>query len=433
MKRMGKAASLAAAIMAMAALAGPGRAQDAPPSALRQGVVAIVNDTAISSYDLQQRVLLLVATSGVQPTAQNTPQFEQEAVNELIDEALEMQEVRRAEKDQKFKIVADDDAVNRRINEIASQSPYKTGPALLDAFANAGIAPETFRAQVRADISWQDWMHGRYGGSRIKISPAQVKAVVDEIQAQASQPQYLLGEILIDADHAGGMDKAEAAAEQLIAQLQQGAQFTQIARQFSASSTAANGGDTGWLSEAELPAELRPAVEQLRPGEISKPIPTQNGVFIVLMRDKRAGSTTQLISLKQAAISLPPDASPQAVAEARRKLTALKGQLNDGCDGLEAKASKVEGVVAGDLGEADVKDLKPEFRDAVQSLPVGQVAGPIRTDAGLHLIAVCGRRLAGVTIPPPEEIEAKLKEDEIGLISKRQLRDLRNSATIEFP
>jgi peptidyl-prolyl cis-trans isomerase SurA len=433
MKRMGKAASLAAAIMATAALAGPGRAQDAPPSALRQGVVAIVNDIAISSYDLQQRVLLLVATSGVQPTAQNTPQFEQEAVNELIDEALEMQEVRRAEKDQKFKIVADDDAVNRRIDEIASQSPYKTGAALLEAFANAGIAPETFRAQIRADISWQDWMHGRYGGSRLKISPAQIKAVADEIQAQASQPQYLLGEILIDADHAGGMDKAETAAEQLVAQLQQGAQFTQIARQFSASSTAANGGDTGWLSEAELPAELRPAVEQLRPGEISKPIPTENGVFIVLMRDKRAGSTSQLISLKQAAISLPPDASPQAVAEAQRKLTALKGQLNDGCDGLEAKAGKVEGVVAGDLGEADIKDLKPEFRDAVQSLPVGQIAGPIRTDAGLHLIAVCGRRLAGVNVPPPEEIEARLKEQEIGLISKRQLRDLRNSATIEFP
>ncbi|HZC15265.1 MAG TPA: peptidylprolyl isomerase [Caulobacteraceae bacterium] len=430
---MGKAASFAATIMAMAALAGSGRAQDAPPSTLRQGVVAIVNDNVISSYDLQQRVLLLIATSGVQPTAQNTSQFEQEAVNELIDESLEMQEVRRAEKDQKFKIVADDNAVKERVDEIASQSPYKTGDRLLEAFSNAGIAPETFRNQVRADISWQDWMHGRYGGSRLKISPAQIKAVVDEIEAQAAQPQYLLGEILVDADHAGGMDKAEAAGEQLVAQIQQGAQFAQIARQFSSSSTAATGGDTGWLSAAELPAELRPVVEQLRQGEISKPIPSQSGVYIMLMRDKRAGSTSQLVSLKQAAISLAPDATPQAVADAQRKLTALKGQLSDGCDGLEAKAGKVAGVVAGDLGEADVKDLKPEFRDAIQSLPVGQVAGPIRTGAGLHLIAVCNRRQAGVSIPPSDQIEARLKEQEIGLISKRQLRDLRNSATIEFP
>ncbi len=430
---MGRAASLAATITALAALAATARAQDAPPSTLRQGVVAIVNDNVISSYDLQQRVLLLVATSGVQPTAQNTPQFEQEAVNELIDEALEMQEVRRAEKDQKFKIVADDDAVNRRIDEVAQQSPYKTGARLLEAFGNAGIEPATFRAQVRADISWQDWMHGRYGGSRLKISPAQVNAVVSEIEAQASKPQYLLGEILIDADHAGGMPQAEAAGAQLVTQLQGGAPFTQVARQFSSASTAATGGDAGWLSEAELPAELRPVVEQLRTGELSKPISAQNGVYILLLRDKRAGATSELISLKQAAISLPPDAAPQAVAEAQRKLVALRTELKDGCDGLEARAAKVDGVVAGDLGEADMKDLKPEFRDAVQSLTPRQVSQPIRTDAGLHLIAVCGRRQAGVNIPPTDEIEARLKEQEISLISKRSLRDLRNSATIEFP
>jgi len=423
---------MAAAITALAALAATARAQEAP-STLRQGVVAIVNDNVISSYDLQQRVLLLVATSGVQPTAQNTPQFEQEAVNELIDEALEMQEVRRAEKDQKFKIVADDDAVNHRIDEIAQQSPYKSGERLLEAFANAGIEPATFRAQVRADISWQDWMHGRYGGSRLKISQAQVNAVVSEIEAQASQPQYLLGEILLDADHAGGIPQAEAAGAQLVTQLQQGAPFTQVARQFSSASTAATGGDAGWLSEAQLPAELRPVVEQLRPGELSRPIDAPNGVYIILLRDKRAGSTAELISLKQAAISLPPDATPQAVADAQRKLMALRGELKDGCDGLEARAAKVDGVVAGDLGEADLKDLKPEFRDAVQSLTAGQVSEPIRTDAGLHLIAVCGRRQAGVNIPPTNEIEARLKEQEISLISKRQLRDLRNSATIEFP
>jgi peptidyl-prolyl cis-trans isomerase SurA len=424
---------MAAAITALAALATTAHAQDAPPSSLRQGVVAIVNDNVISGYDLQQRVLLLVATSGVQPTAQNTPQFEQEAVNELIDEALEMQEVRRAEKDQKFKIVADDDAVNRRIDEIAQSSPYKTGARLLQAFSDSGIAPETFRAQVRADISWQDWMHGRYGGSRLKISPAQVSAVIAEIEAQAAKPQYLLGEILIDADHAGGMAQAQAAGDQIVTQLQQGASFTQIARQFSSASTAATGGDTGWLSDAELPAELRPVVDQLRPGELSKPIPADTGVYIVLLRDKRAGSSSELISLKQAAISLPPDATPQAVADAQRKLLALRAELKDGCDGLEARAAKVDGVVAGDLGEADTKDLKPEFRDAVQNLTAGQVSQPIRTDAGLHLIAVCARRQAGVNIPPNDEIEARLKEQEISLISKRSLRDLRNSATIEFP
>ena len=66
--------------------------------------------------------------------------------------------------------------------------------------------------------------------------------------------------------------------------------------------------------------------------------------------------------------------------------------------------------------------------------PVQELATVLRyAQPGLHLIAVCGRRQAGVNIPPTDEIEARLKEQEISLISKRQLRDLRNSATIEFP
>ena len=158
MTRMGKAASLAAAITAMAALAAPARAQDAPARALRQGVVAIVNDNIISSYDLHQRVRLLIATSGVQPTAQNTPQIEQEAVNELIDERLEMQEVRRAEKDQKFKIVADDDDVEPSASTRSRSNLPHERRAAPGRLRQRRHRPDTFRDQLRAEISWQRWI-----------------------------------------------------------------------------------------------------------------------------------------------------------------------------------------------------------------------------------------------------------------------------------
>jgi peptidyl-prolyl cis-trans isomerase SurA len=431
MTRIGKAARFAATITALTALAATGRAQEAA-GPLRQGVVAIVNDNAISSYDLAQRVRLIVATSGIQMTEQNAQQIEQEAVSELIDERLEMQEVRRAEKDQKMAIVADDADVDQQIDGIAQQSYHTTGPQFLSALANAGIQPQAFREQIRAQISWQRWIGGRYGGSRLNVSQAQINNAISEGEAAAAQPQYLVGEIFIDANQAGGMQAAESGADQLITQLQHGAPFPAVARQFSSAPTAATGGDAGWLTEDALPPEVRPAVEQLQPGELSKPIPASNGVYIILVRDKHSGATSQLVSLMQAAISLPPDAPAAAVAAAEQKLTGLKGQIKS-CDTLGAQAAKVDGVIASDLGEADIKDLKPEFRDVALKLAVGQVSDPIRTDAGLHLLALCGRRQAGVELPSRDEVEARLKDQEISLISKRQLRDLRNSATIEFP
>lgn len=442
MTRTRRAAGLAAA-MGLAVLAGarPSIAQtDAPaapapaaapagPPPLGESVVATVNDDVISSYDLRQRMRLLMVTSGVQPTQENIPQIEREALRGLVDEHLEMQEIRKQEKEQKFTITATDQDVTDDLNHMA-QGNRMTADQLLGALAAAGVGPETLREQLRAEISWQRWIAGRYGGSRLKISQAQINAVFNQIQAEAAKPQYQIGEIFIDANRVGGMNVALSGAQQLISQLQQGAPFAAVARQFSAAPTAANGGDAGWLTEAQLPPEVRDGIAELPAGQLSKPIPAKDGVYIILLRAKRAGGGADLITLKQAAIALPAGAGADQVEAARRKLVALKGEITS-CATLDKAASKVDGVVSGDLGEADIKDLRPDFRDAAADMQVNQVSDPIRTDVGLHLIAVCGRRQSGVTLPSREEVEAHLQDEQLSLVARRYLRDLRNSATIE--
>jgi peptidyl-prolyl cis-trans isomerase SurA len=440
MMRTRRAAGFAAAI-GLAVLGGGNAslAQEAAPAAaaptaplnpLAEGVVATVNDDVISTYDLRQRMRLLVVTSGVQPTQDNLQQIQREALRSLVDEHLEMQEIRREEREQKFKIAATDEDVMQDLGRMA-QGNRMTADQLLAALANAGVGPETLREQLRAEISWQRWIQGRYGGSRLKVGQDQVNAVFSQIQAEAAKPQYLISEIFIDAARVGGMQVAINGAQQLIGQLQQGAPFAAVARQFSAAPTAANGGEAGWLAESQLPAEVRDGVAELSPGQLSKPIPAKDGVYIILLRDKRAGAGADMVTLKQAAISLPADAPADQVEAARLKLVALKAKITN-CATLEAAAGKVDGVVAADLGEAEVKDLRPDFRDAIATLGVNQVSDPIRTDAGLHLIAVCGKRQAGLTLPSREEVESRLEDEQLSLISRRYLRDLRNSATIEM-
>ena len=401
----------------------------AGPQGLSEGVVAIVNDDIISSYDLSQRVALLVATTGVRPTPQNLPQIQQEALRGLIDERLEVDEIRREEKEQKFSIMADDDEVNDYISRIA-QGSRMTTDQLLAALAGVGVAPETLKDQIRAQRSWAHWIQGRYGGSRLKIGQDQINQTIQGIEAEAAKPQYNVSEIFIDASRAGGIDQATAGAQQLIAQMQQGAPFAAVARQFSSASTAANGGDAGWLTESAMPPEVRAAVLQMRAGQLSAPIVTRDGVYIVLLKDKRAGSDSMIVELKQAAISLDPNASDAAVAAAQAKLLALKAKITS-CADVEAQSAKFDGVVAGDLGQTDVKDLAPSFQQAISALKVGQVSDPIRTGAGLHLIALCDRHQSGVNIPSRDEIESRLEDQQLDLISRRYLRDLRSSATIE--
>ncbi len=398
---------------------------------LAEGVAAIVNDQIISTYDLRQRMRLLMVTSGVQPTQQALQQIQQEALRSLIDEHLEIQEIRREEKEQKFKIIADDNDVKREIDRIASGNRM-TGDQLLKALASAGVGPDTMKEQIRAQVSWARWIQGRYGGSRLKVSQDQINGVLRQLQVEAAKPQFQVSEIFLDASRVGGQNVAQDGANQLITQLQQGAPFAAVARQFSSAATAANGGDAGWLAESQLQSEVRTAVEAMRPGQLSQPIPVRDGVYIVYLRDKRSGAGSDMVTLKQAAVSLPSTAPADQVEAAQKKLLALRDKIQ-GCADIDAKAGAVDGVLAGDLGEADVKDLAPAFRDAIQGLQPNQVSQPIRTDAGLHLIAVCARRQGGVDLPSREEVESRLEDQQLSLVSRRYLRDLKNSATIEFP
>ncbi|HKR90035.1 MAG TPA: peptidylprolyl isomerase [Phenylobacterium sp.] len=398
------------------------------PRPLSESVAAIVNDEIISTYDLAQRMRLLIATSGIQPSQENLPQFQRQALVSLIDEHLQLHELKRVEKQQKMSIIATDDEVRDEISGMARENNM-TVDQFLSVLKQQGIGQETLYQQVRAQMSWQRWIQGRYG-SRLRIGEDQIKATEARLAAVASKPQYEVSEVLIDTNRAGGVDAAMKGAQQLIGQMQQGAPFAAVARQFSAAPTAASGGDAGWISPGEMPPEVDAAMEQLRPGQLSAPIQTKDGVYIIYLRNKRAGAGATVVDLKQAAISLPESASAADVEAARAKLMGVRAAAK-GCDGLSAAAAKAQGVVAGDLGEAEIADLAPEFRQAAQTLEAGQISEPIRTKVGLHLVAVCGKRASGGAQLSHDQIENRLYGQQLAMVARRYMRDLRNSATIE--
>ncbi|MBV8594049.1 MAG: peptidylprolyl isomerase, partial [Caulobacteraceae bacterium] len=310
-----------------------------------------------------------------------------------------------------------------------ARSNNTSATQLLGQLAAQGVGPQTFRDQLRAEISWRGWIRGRYG-QRLAIGEDQIKAFQKRQEAQAGKPQYEVSEVFIDASRVGGMPQAIQGATELIDQIHKGAPFAAVARQFSNSPSAANGGDVGWIAQGEMAPEVDAALPSLRAGQISPPIPVKDGVYIIYLRDERAGGSAVVVDLKQAAIALPKTASDADVAAAQARLEALRPRVT-GCDSLAAEAAKVPGVISGDLGEAETKDLAPAFREAAEALKVGQVSAPIRTDAGLHLLVLCGRHAGGAQAMTHDQIENRLYGDELAMIAKRQLRDLRNSATIE--
>lgn len=396
---------------------------------LSEGVAAVVNNEIISTYDLRQRVLMVVVMNGVQPTEQNLREIEREALRSLVDERLQMQEIRSIEAKQKdIHLEPTEREIDARINEIAGQYGVKR-PQLQATLKAAGVDMKTLIDQITVQQSWFNYIGGRFHSS-VRIGEEQVNQEMSRINANAAKAQYQVSEILIDPAHAGGEAQALQGATQLIAQIKQGAPFGAVARQFSALPTAANGGDAGWLVSGELQPALESVLATMRPGQVSDPVQTPEGVYILQLRDKRAGAGATMVSLKQAAIRIPSEPTPEQLSAAEAKLTTLRNDFK-GCNALEAEAGKLDGVVAGDLGETDENDLAPEFRQVVDKLKVGEIGGPVRTKAGIHMVALCGRRASGAHAPTRDDIENKLENEQLSMIARRYLRDLRNSASIE--
>ena len=87
--------------------------------------------------------------------------------------------------------------------------------------------------------------------------------------------------------------------------------------------------------KAQLRSEIDTALDQMRPGQLSRPIQVKDGVYILYLKDKRAGGAATLVNLKQAAVALAQTATPADEAAAREKLVALKPQFTT-CATLEA-------------------------------------------------------------------------------------------------
>jgi peptidyl-prolyl cis-trans isomerase SurA len=401
-----------AAVAVAAALAGAASPAIGQTS---EGVAAIVNDRVISTFDVRQRANLLLMSAGIEaPNEEMQQRARLQALRDLIDEALQIQEATR------FEVGVTDADIERRLADIARQNETDL-PGLQRQLASRNVSITTLRAQIRSDIAWTRLMSGLYG-SRLRVSDAEITATQNRIAANLTRPQYLISEIFLPAENEREFNEMEQGAMRLLQEMQRGAPFPLVARQFSAAPSAASGGDIGWIASTELSPELQPVAERLQQGQVSLPVRTPSGVYIIAMRERRAGGapgSSSIIDLVQ--ITAP--AARQADLERVRR-------REEGCPNLERQLANIQGASAVELGQTAEADLSPAIRERIAGLGERQ-ASEVRVNGDqVDMLMVCGRTAGGAGVPDRREIEGRLREQELNMLAERYLRNLRREATI---
>ena len=403
-----------AAISAFGAPLSPASAQEADRQTL-EGIAAVVNDQPISYSDVRQRARLLLLTIGAaEPTQEQVQQITGQALEQLIDEKLQLARVAE------FEIEVDPREIDAAVQNMASEAGV-SGEILRQQLVSSGVNPASLEDQMRADIAWGRLMSGLYG-NRIRISENQVDDQLSRLRTASQKTQYRLGEIFLYAPDEETKAEAMQAANSIVSQLQQGADFRVAAQRISSAPTAAAGGDMGWVTTEDIDPTIAEAVKNGPDNGLLEPIVTENGIYLILVGGKREpAEPVTKVDLKRLVAT---DGVEATLTGAISKITA--------CDQVQSVANSNSSLRAQDIADINVDELGPEGRSLVLATEVGQPTEIFAVSSGLAVMYVCRREDGAEALPSREDLKGTLKSRELGMISERELRNARRLATIIY-
>lgn len=390
---------------------------------------AVVNGSVITGTDVDQRVALVTAASEGEIPPEEMIRLRMQVLRNLIDETLQIQEAAAQE------IAITDAEVNAQYAQVAARN-FGTDISKMDEYLlSVGSSPASLKRQIRGETAWRRLL-GRNVAPFINVSDEEVREVLQRLEETRGTDEFRVGEIFLSATPESRDAVAQNAAR-IVEQLRVGGSFVAYARQFSEATTAAVGGDLGWIQLPQLQSpQLEAIVAEMQPGQLVGPVEIPGGYWIVYLIEKRqvlmADPRDAMLSLKQIAITFPAGTT-EAQATARVEAFDQAVDTIRGCGDVERAAQMVNAeVVTND--EIRVGQLPPQLQSAMLELQIGQ-ATPLfgSLEDGVRSLVLCGRddpQVAGG--PDFESMLDQIEQDRINKRAQRYLRDLRNDAFIEY-
>ena len=418
-------------LLTLAATHAVAQAQQARPAPVRaqslDRVVAIVNDEAITQYELDDAKRVVLDQLKKQKVAQpSSDVLDRQVLERLITERSLLQYA----KENGIKV--DDTQVERTIQRIAEDNKM-TVDDVRKTLARDNVPYSRYREDIRNEITIQR-VREREVDSRITVSDAEVDIYLATLKAQSGgEAEYRLAHILVVVPEQATPDQIEARrrrAEEALRNLKTGGDFSQVAATFSDASDALQGGNLGWRSGARLPTIFADSVRNMKVGDVSPVMRSAAGFHILKLLDKRSRNEPAVVNQTHARHILIRVNEITSESDGKIKIDRLKDRLDTGAkfeDLAKLYSEDATAAKGGDLGWLNPGDVVPAFEDAMNRLAIKQVSAPVRTTFGWHLIEVLERRKQDVTADR-ERVQAQLairqrKSDEAFDDWVRQTRD----------
>jgi len=386
----------------------------------RDFIVAVVDAVPITNHEVSLRAPQL--RDQLKQQGRAVPEGEA-----LLKAALERLIVEKAllQYAKEMGITIEDEAVTQAEQRMAAQSQI-TVAALHKKLKAEGSSVERLHQNLRDQLTLQRLTERNVPG-RIKVSDVEIDQAVRERQNASigTNPDIELGHILVavsekasDADVAALQSKAQTA----LARAKQGEDFGRLAKEFSDGMERDKGGLMGLRAANRYPTLFVDATRNLSVGDVTL-VRSGAGFHVLKLVTKRASGVVTVTQTHPRHILLRPGGQLSQTT-ARAQLADYKRQIEAGKADFAKLAREhsqdASGPDGGDLGWVSPGMFVPEFEEVMNKLQLGQIADPMVSRFGVHLIQVLERR------------EAPISERELRDMARNGLREKKFDETYQL-
>jgi peptidyl-prolyl cis-trans isomerase SurA len=305
-------------------------------------------------------------------------------------------------------------AIEAGMAEFAARANLTT-EQFVAALAQAGVEETTFRDFVTVGVAWREVVRARF----VPLA-AVTDAEVDRALATTppgSEDRVLLSEILLPARSPESRRASLERARRIAGEVDSVEDFADAAHRLSAAPTRAQGGARDWVRVSALPPEVQAEVNRLQPGQVSRPVETEDTValFFLRERDVPQGGETGVPTVDYLVFGVPDGGLGRIVAEAQtcdEVLAAARAGRAGPPERRTTPAAQVPAPVAGVLAGIDVHEIA--------ALPGGGA------------VMLCGRTLGINADAARAEVRGQLLNQQVSAQADQYLAELRARAIIQI-
>lgn len=390
-------------------------------------IVAVVNDDVITSLDLKERMRLVIAMTGREPTPDVMAKVRKKVLRTLVDESLKIQEAER------FSIMVGQDDIDGAIGRI--ERAQKKQPGSMEAFVERkGASADALRQQIKGEVAWTKLL-SRKVRRNVKIADDEVFRAQQRLASGKKIEELQIASVILPVTDPTKKQEIFAVAADIRSQLLAGRNANELLKGYKERATIEFGPIT-WVQREMVHPSIGNALSGLDVGQISNPVETPSGYQIVRLLDKRVRSTAPKgnaeVALKQIVLKLDDSDSNYEVGvmmDVAKSVAKYPGScMQKGIAGVES----FEGLdINVNYIRTTLSNMSPQIRPMVEQLHVTQITEPFAAPDGIHMLMMCERIDMPAPLPDRAEVRQRLFEEKLDLEAEKYLRGLRREAFID--